>query len=559
VINAIVPIDPTDPTGGGGAAVATILDDDTARISIDDLRVDEGSDQDGEDGGTTDALFPVRLSTEADREITVAYVAEESLTAAHPATAGEDFTPVTGRVVFAAGETARSAPVPIVGDLLLEADEETFTVRLFDPTETEIEDGVAVGTIVDDELCPGPNLLTNPGAEERLVATETGDELPGWLEVEGAEWTRRPAPPEPFEGEASFGAGTVQAGELAQDADLAAYEVRIDGAGGQRFAFSGRVRTFDEVPPDTARIVVEYRDRTNSIVLDAFDSGEVVSPFEWREVTDVRTAPAGTGWVRVRLIADRFTEGATDAYFDALSLRSLRAPVLTVSDATVVEGDGEPVDALFRITLSCPFDRDVSAHYATADGSALAGLDYTAVQGELDLPSGTTEAEVAVPVLGDEVHELHETFRLELSEAGPAGQVVSLDPIGVGLIVNDDFCARSHGFWKTHGELWPADWLPIGGIEYGVADLQAFLEAKGGDATLHLVRELVATKLNLLVGSDPGSDLGIGPTVEDADAYLAAFPPGSDPKGADRQLASTLHEILEAYNNPRCEETPVIP
>jgi len=552
VINAIDPTGgPTGGSTGGRAARATILDDDTAWISIDDLRVDE----DGGNGGTTDALFPVRLSTEADREITVSFVAEESLSAAHPATAGADFTPVTGTVVFAAGETERAAAVPIVGDLLLEADEETFTVRLFDPTETEIEDGLAIGTIVDDELCPGPNLLANPGAEERLVATETGDELPGWLEVEGTEWTRRLAPPEPFEGEASFGAGTVQTGELAQDADLAAYEVRIDGAGGQRFAFSGRVRTFDEVPPDTARIVVEYRDRSNSIVLSAFDSGEIASPFEWREVTDVRTAPAGTGWVRVRLIADRFTDGTTDAYFDALSLRSLRAPVLTVSDTMVVEGDGEPVDALFRITLSCPFDRAVTAHYATADESALAGFDYTPVEGELDLPSGATETKVAVPVLGDEVHELHETFRLELSEAGPAGQVVSLDPVGVGLILNDDFCARSHGFWKTHGELWPTDWLSIGGVEYGVADLQAFLEAKGGDATLHLVRELVAAKLNLLVGSDPG----IVPTIEDADAYLAAFPPGSDPKSGDRQLAEGLKDSLEAYNNPRCEETPVIP
>jgi len=546
VINAI----PADPE-----AVATIRDDDEALISIDDVAVDEGDDR---DGGSADALFPVRLATEADREITVRYATE-----AGTATAGEDFTPVAGTLVFAAGETEGTVAVPILGDRLLEPDEETFTVVLSDPTETGIDDGLAVGTIRDDERCPGPNLLANPGAEERLVSTDTGDELPGWLEVEGTEWTRRLSDPEPFEGEASFWAGTVERGELAQDADIAAYDVRIDDSSGQRFAFSGRVRTFDEVPPDTARIVVEYRDRTNTVVLDAFDSGELVSPFEWTEVADERTAPEGTGWIRVRLIADRFTDGSTDAYFDALSLRSLRAPVLTVGDATVYEGDGEPVDADFRVVLSCPFDREVEALYATADETATAGTDYTAVAGTVRLPSGTTEAEVGVPILGDTVHELHETFRLELSDAhsvdGSTGSqaeyVVLLDPTGIGLITDDDFCARSHGFWKTHQELWPTDWLEIGGVEYGAAELEAFLGAKGGDATLHLARELVATKLNLLVGSAPE----ILPTVEEADAFLAAFPPGSEPKGADRQAAEALKDLLEAYNNPTCQETPVVP
>ena len=170
---------------------------------------------------------------------------------------------------------------------------------------------------------------------------------------------------------------------------------------------------------------------------------------------------------------------------------------------------------------------------------------------------------MSVPILGDAVHELHETFLLELSDAHavdgsagvPAETVVLLDPTGIGLITDDDFCARSHGFWKTHEELWPTDWLTIGGLEYGAGALQDFLAAKGGDATLHLVRELVATKLNLLVGSDPE----ILPTVEEADRFLVAVPPGSAPKGADRQAAEALKDLLEAYNNPSCQETPVIP
>jgi len=66
----------------------------------------------------------------------------------------------------------------------------------------------------------------------------------------------------------------------------------------------------------------------------------------------------------------------------------------------------------------------------------------------------------------------------------------------------------------------------------------------------------VATKLNLAVGSD----LFIVPTVEEADLLLIEFPPGSNPKGPDRQRLNAVKDELDAYNNPDfCEETPVIP
>ena len=130
-----------------------------------------------------------------------------------------------------------------------------------------------------------------------------------------------------------------------------------------------------------------------------------------------------------------------------------------------------------------------------------------------------------------------------------------LDPRGDGTILDDDFCARSHGFWKTHTEVWPTDHLEIGGVEYEMADLLALLEYNGPDASGHLALQLVATKLNLLVGSEPS----ILPVVEDADAFLALFPPGSSPEGADRKTADDLKNLLDAYNNPSCTETPVIP
>ena len=81
------------------------------------------------------------------------------------------------------------------------------------------------------------------------------------------------------------------------------------------------------------------------------------------------------------------------------------------------------------------------------------------------------------------------------------------------------------------------------------------LSDNGPDASNHLARQLIATQLNLLVGSDPT----ILPVVDDADAFLEVFPPGSDPQGADRQQADAIKDQLDAYNNPDCVQTPVDP
>ena len=97
------------------------------------------------------------------------------------------------------------------------------------------------------------------------------------------------------------------------------------GARTQQFDFSAHVRSKDEQPADSARIIVEYRDRTNAFVLQSLDSGAIVSNEDWATVSDRRTAPAGTGFIRIRLIATRAGASGTtnDAYFDQVVLRPL--------------------------------------------------------------------------------------------------------------------------------------------------------------------------------------------------------------------------------------------
>ena len=108
------------------------------------------------------------------------------------------------------------------------------------------------------------------------------------------------------------------------------------------------------------------------------------------------------------------------------------------------------------------------------------------------------------------------------------------------------WCPRTPGYWKNHVDNWNVDSLNLGGTVYNTADLLYFLGYGGGDMSLKLARSLVATKLNLLEGSDPSS---IQQSVEDSDDFLRDLPPGSRPNRADKTLAEALKDDLDGYNN----------
>ncbi|MEN1729598.1 MAG: Calx-beta domain-containing protein, partial [Pseudomonadota bacterium] len=62
-------------------------------------------------------------------------------------------------------------------------------------------------------------------------------------------------------------------------------------------------------------------------------------------------------------------------------------------------------------------DSDVSVNFETVDGTAVAGLDYLANSGTLQFPAGSTIAQFAVTIIGDDISEDTETFTVELSGA----------------------------------------------------------------------------------------------------------------------------------------------
>lgn len=111
------------------------------------------------------------------------------------------------------------------------------------------------------------------------------------------------------------------------------------------------------------------------------------------------------------------------------------------------------------------------------------------------------------------------------------------------------WCARTIGYWKNHLSEWPVTSLVIGGVTYNQTQLLAMLNSNSSDASRLLAKQLVAAMLNVAKGSDPW----IQDIIDDANAFLVNFPPGSNPRGNDRNYALKLKDELDKYNNdPNC-------
>ena len=108
-------------------------------------------------------------------------------------------------------------------------------------------------------------------------------------------------------------------------------------------------------------------------------------------------------------------------------------PAIAVSDATVQEAEGAVL--VFTATLSHASSRTVTVDYATSDGTAVAGSDYTAASGTLTFNAGDTSQTVQVTVLTDSEDESQETLTLTLSNPS---QATLDDATGTGTIENGE-------------------------------------------------------------------------------------------------------------------------
>jgi hypothetical protein len=130
-------------------------------------------------------------------------------------------------------------------------------------------------------------------------------------------------------------------------------------------------------------------------------------------------------------------------------LWSVVPPGVSVSDATVAEGNSGAVNATFTVTLSKAAAVDVTVHYETVDGAATAVSDYVAVSGDVVIPAGQTSRTFTVAVLGDRVAEPTETFAVNLS--APVNATIA-DGQGLGTILDNEPQISINDVAKSEGK-----------------------------------------------------------------------------------------------------------
>lgn len=366
-------------TPGNGARSTGNTTTTTGTINDDDapptVSIDSVNVQEG-NSGTTAAVFTVSLSTESGRALSV-----KASTA--PATAvssgtGADFAAKTNELItFAEGEKTKTFSVNVNGDTAPESNE-TFTATLTEPTNSTLSstNATGTGTIVDDD-----------GAVPTVNVADTS----------------------------------------ATEGNIATFNVTLSS-------------------PSTSSITVTY----------ATSDSTALAPGDYTSKTNTLTFPANTtGPLTVTVQTTEDTAAEPDEAF----ILTLTNPTPSdkavigrgVATGTIVDDDGTPVasvsggssaaenigSVLYTISLSSSSASQVTVKYATADGTAKAGEDYTTTSGVLTIPANTTSGTVSVPVTNDSLDEDDETFTFKITDATNATISGSNNTVTTTITDND--------------------------------------------------------------------------------------------------------------------------
>ncbi len=278
-----------------------------------------------------------------------------------------------------------------------------------------------------------------------------------------------------------------------------------------------------------------------------------------RNVT-VQVRPSGADDVTITLpaTADCAATGAICTpdgrkLVSALSA-TVRGPVaLSVADAKANEAD----EAIaFTVSLSRAAAGEVTVDYATRDGTAVAGEDYTFTRGTLRFAAGELEKTVSVPLLDDAIDEGEETFTLKLTN--PQGAAIG-DGEATGTIENSDPLQR---MWLSRFGRTVADHVtaavserlatPLSGAQVTVGGQSLDLAGSRDAALLGETLTSIARAMGAPDGSAPGDDPGSGSPGTGSGQAAAGIGGSADagtpalmPSSRDLLLGSAFHLARE--------------
>ncbi|HSQ54998.1 MAG TPA: Calx-beta domain-containing protein [Gemmata sp.] len=337
-------------------------------LSITNATVAEGN------FGSTDATFAITLDFAHTAPITVHFE-----TADDSASAGSDYTSISGDVTFAPGETVKYIHVPVLGDRVAESDE-TYVVKI-SSSDAPIRDGQGLGTITDDEprisiddvwVTEGNTGSTSATFTVSLSRTYDQDVTVHYTTVGGSATSGSD-----FTG-VSNGTVTIAAGQTSQTFSIAVLGDRV------------------AEPDESFAVNLSMGSKVNALIDDGQGVGTILD----------------------------------------------NEPRITIDDVVKYEGTStgrknNTTQFVFTVSLSVAYDEAVTVKFSTADGSAkVSDNDYVATSGTVTFAPGETTKTITVFVKGDKRKESDEWFALNLS--GPSTNAFLLDNQGIGWIQTDD-------------------------------------------------------------------------------------------------------------------------
>ncbi|MFN5895291.1 MAG: beta strand repeat-containing protein, partial [Dolichospermum sp.] len=110
-----------------------------------------------------------------------------------------------------------------------------------------------------------------------------------------------------------------------------------------------------------------------------------------------------------------YTIGTTTAVIGTITNDDLLPNLNLSANQTIVEGNTNPQNVTYTVTLSNASTQTITVQYATANGTAIAASDYTSTSGTLTFNPGVTSQVINIPILNDSLNEANETFTLNLA------------------------------------------------------------------------------------------------------------------------------------------------
>ena len=296
------------------------------------------------------------------------------------ATAGSDYSPVSGTLTFGAGVTSKTFTVPLVSDTI---DETNETINL---------------------LLNAPDGGATLGVRTTAVLTIVDNDTAGVLQFSAVAYS------------ISEGAGNAT--------------ITVRRIGGLASGVSVQYTTED----GTALAGADYTTASGTL---SFGANETLKTFTVPILEDSIGEANETVKLKLQSPTGFATLGAvsnsTLTIFENESVMEFSLPNYTITEAGPM--------ALINVKRTL-LSGTTTVHYSTSNGSATAGTDYAATSGDLTFGPGVALRTFSVPITNDTTQEPPELVLLSLSNAAGPGAALGRQATSALTITDNDITFR---------------------------------------------------------------------------------------------------------------------